>query len=65
MVLSYFSSKTTKDKDFFELKPSLDLTLKNTKKIVGNIFKNSQERVALGYLTFPQKPLKLFEFGFN
>ena len=34
MVLSYFSSKTTKDKDFFELKPSLDLTLKNTKKLL-------------------------------
>ena len=47
MVLSYFSSKTTKDKDFFELKHSLDLTLKTTKKIVGNIFRNRVRRELL------------------
>ena len=59
MVLSYFSSKTTKDKDFFELKHSLDLTLKTTKKIVGNIFRNRVRRelhaVILLFLKNPQR----------
>ena len=53
MVLSYFSSKTAKDKDFFKLKPSVDLTQKNKKKIAEMSLKieSGESRTLLSYFS--------------
>ena len=62
MVLSYFSSKTTKDKDFFELKHSLDLTQKNKKKLLEISLKieSGESHTLLSYFSSQPLMIKMF-----